>query len=107
MTTAKTAHWAYLAHAKAELAAQKLIVLAVDADRNGQVLQEGLARRLGRSRCQVLDYPTGKDLNDVLVAQGPQGAAPDGGRGAATCRSPGCCAWARSPSRRSGGRSTP
>jgi twinkle protein len=66
------ARWAYLAHAKAELAAQKVIVLAVDADRNGQVLQEGLARRLGRSRCQVLSYPSGKDLNDVLAAHGPQ-----------------------------------
>ena len=65
--------WAFLAHAKAELAAQRLIVLAVDADRNGQVLQEGLARRLGRSRCQVLSYPSGKDLGDVLASQGPQG----------------------------------
>lgn len=66
------ARWQYLVHAKPELAREKLIVLAVDGDKNGQVLQEGLARRLGRSRCQVLHYPTGKDLGDVLAAQGPQ-----------------------------------
>ena len=45
-------------------------MLAVDNDKNGQVLQEGLARRLGKSRCQVLQYPTGKDLADVLLALG-------------------------------------
>lgn len=65
-------YWHYLEHAKAELAAEKLIILAVDGDRNGKVLQEGLAKRLGRSRCQVLEYPTGKDLNDVLASQGTQ-----------------------------------
>jgi twinkle protein len=64
--------WAFLQHAKAELATQKVIVLAVDSDANGSVLQAGLARRLGKSRCQVLHYPTGKDLNDVLLAQGSE-----------------------------------
>jgi len=68
-----SARWAFLRHAKAELAGEKVIVLAVDADRNGKVLQEGLARRLGKGRCQVLEYPTGKDLGDVLASQGPQG----------------------------------
>ena len=62
--------WAFLGHAKTELQQERPIVLAVDNDRNGQVLQEGLARRLGRSRCQILEYPTGKDLNDVLMASG-------------------------------------
>jgi twinkle protein len=63
-------YWFYLEHAQALLKDQKLIVLAVDNDAKGQVLQNALAQRLGRSRCQVLQYPTGKDLNDVLVAGG-------------------------------------
>ena len=67
------ARWHYLKHAKAELADQKVIVLATDNDKNGKVLQDGLARRLGRGRCQVLQYPTGKDLGDVLAAQGEPG----------------------------------
>lgn len=64
------ARWNYLTHAKPLLDTQKLIVLAVDGDRNGLVLRDGLAQRLGKSRCQILEYPTGKDLNDVLLTQG-------------------------------------
>jgi len=64
------AYWQYLAQAQPLLKAQRPIVLAVDNDKNGKVLEAGLARRLGRSRCQILEYPTGKDLNDVLLAQG-------------------------------------
>jgi len=64
------AEWSYLVHAKPLLDNQRPIILAVDNDQPGQVLQEGLARRLGRSRCQALDYPAGKDLNDVLITQG-------------------------------------
>ena len=63
-------YWQYLDHAQPLLREQRPIVLAVDNDKNGQVLQEGLARRLGKSRCQVLQYPTGKDLADVLLALG-------------------------------------
>jgi twinkle protein len=62
--------WQYLVHAQNQLAQQRPIILATDADPNGRVLQAGLARRLGRSRCQILEYPTGKDLNDVLLRQG-------------------------------------
>jgi len=65
--------WAYLAHAHDLLQQQRPIILAVDDDRNGAVLQVGLARRLGRSRCQVImAYPRGKDLTDTL------GSHPDG-----------------------------
>src|SRR5215468_10540332 len=66
------AEWSYLTHAKSLLAEQRLIVLATDADPPGQILQAGLAARLGRSRCKVLAYPTGKDLGDVLMAAGEQ-----------------------------------
>jgi len=58
-------YWHYLEHAEPLLARERLIVLAVDNDHKGNVLQAGLARRLGRGRCQILHYPTGKDLNDV------------------------------------------
>jgi twinkle protein len=64
-------YWHYLAHAQQLLKEQRAIVLAVDADHKGQVLRDGLARRLGRSRCQVLRYPDGsKDLNDILREHG-------------------------------------
>jgi twinkle protein len=62
--------WNFLTHAHAELRGERTVILAVDNDRNGDVLQAGLARRLGKSRCQVLEYPTGKDLNDVLRDHG-------------------------------------
>ena len=43
------------------------IILATDSDRAGLVLRDELAIRLGRSRCYVIEYPTGcKDANDVL-----------------------------------------
>lgn len=63
-------YWQYLEHAQPLLKEQRRIVLAVDNDKNGKVLEAGLAQRLGRSRCQILEYPTGKDLNDVLIGQG-------------------------------------
>ena len=63
-------YWHYLEHAQPLLKEQRPIVLAVDADHNGKVLEAGLAQRLGKSRCQVLEYPTGKDLNDVLLTLG-------------------------------------
>lgn len=45
----------------------KKIILATDSDKAGLVLRDELAIRLGRSRCYVIDYPTGcKDANDVL-----------------------------------------
>jgi twinkle protein len=63
--------WAYLSHAEALLKDQSLIILAVDNDAPGKVLELGLAKRLGRGRCQVVSYPEGcKDLNDVLLAGG-------------------------------------
>ena len=44
------------------------IILAVDNDAPGKVLQEELTRRLGPERCWVVHYPEGsKDPNDVLM----------------------------------------
>jgi len=63
--------WHFIEHAAELLKKEKLIILAVDGDASGAVLQQGLIRRLGRSRCQVVEYPIGsKDLNDVLREHG-------------------------------------
>ena len=48
-----------------------MYVLCVDADTPGKNLGEELARRLGRSRCMSVAYPSdSKDANDVLVKHG-------------------------------------
>src|SRR5215471_18240900 len=44
-------YWQYLHHAEPLLQGERLIVLAVDGDHNGQVLQASLGKRLGRGRC--------------------------------------------------------
>ena len=70
----------YVANNWARLSAIKRFVLATDADESGQRLALELARRLGRSRCSMLVYPSApviadpttgelrscKDLNEVL-----------------------------------------
>lgn len=45
-------------------------ILATDSDAPGKALREELARRLGRSRCLSVEYPEGKDANDVLAKRG-------------------------------------
>jgi twinkle protein len=48
------------------------IIIATDADDPGKRLAEELVRRLGRVRCQFIEYPKDcKDLNDVLLEYGP------------------------------------
>jgi len=49
------------------------VVLASDGDIAGTALKEELARRIGKARCRVVEYPEGcKDLNDVLLKHGKQ-----------------------------------
>ena len=53
----------------------KRIVLAVDADRPGRILEDEIARRLGRERCWRVAWPAIndaplKDANEVLVEYG-------------------------------------
>lgn len=49
------------------------IILAVDADEPGQVLQRELGRRLGTDRCRFVTWPDGcKDANDVLRTHGAE-----------------------------------
>jgi twinkle protein len=49
-------------------------ILAGDGDEHGQKLNAELARRLGAARCAWLEYPVGKDLNDVLRVKGATAA---------------------------------
>ena len=47
------------------------IFVAVDNDANGRRLLEELARRLGKERVMIVDFPKGcKDANDVLMIHG-------------------------------------
>ena len=49
------------------------IVLAVDSDEPGQVLQRELGRRLGTDRCWFVEWPKDcKDANDVLLKYGAE-----------------------------------
>lgn len=49
----------------------KCFVIAVDNDEPGKRLAEELVRRLGRIRCQFVEFPEGcKDFNEVLQKQG-------------------------------------
>lgn len=66
----------YLWNNKDRLKKVKRFILAVDADPPGQRLADELCRALSASRCHFVEYPTGcKDLNDVLILQGPQAVA--------------------------------
>lgn len=50
---------------------KKRVYLATDADSPGRKLMEELARRIGKERCVIINYPKGcKDINDVLQNYG-------------------------------------
>ena len=51
-----------------------IIVIAVDKDDPGRILQDELVRRLGAYRCKIVNYPRGcKDLNEVFLRYGRKG----------------------------------
>lgn len=61
----------FLKSAEKKLEGIKKIILATDNDKPGRVMEEELARRLGKERCWRVEYPEGcKDANDVLVNHG-------------------------------------
>jgi twinkle protein len=63
----------YLWNNKDRIRHVKRFVLAVDADAPGKRLADELCRALSASRCCFIEYPLGcKDLNDVLIKNGPQ-----------------------------------
>lgn len=50
----------------------KTIILAGDGDEPGQALNQEMVRRFGVERCRFVEYPVGKDLNDVLLKAGKE-----------------------------------
>ena len=48
------------------------IILAVDADEPGQMLQRELVRRLGAEVCYIIDFNGNKDANDYLLEHGAE-----------------------------------
>jgi twinkle protein len=56
----------YLSHAQEILQSLKKIIIAVDNDPAGKVLEFELARRLGKEKCFLVEWPC-KDANDVLI----------------------------------------
>lgn len=67
------AKFSYLWACREELERFPKFVLAIDGDAPGQALVEELARRLGREKCWLVEWPPGcKDANDVLVRLGPE-----------------------------------
>lgn len=49
------------------------VVLVVDSDLAGRLLEAELSRRIGLDKCLRIQYPEGcKDINDVLVKEGPE-----------------------------------
>ena len=66
----------YLRNCEAELTSFKRFILATDGDEPGHALAEELARRLGREKCSLVEWPEGcKDANDVLMKLGPDDLA--------------------------------
>jgi twinkle protein len=60
--------------AKDKIDAASRIVICCDADAPGQAAAEEIARRIGKDRVWVVDYPEGcKDANDVWLKHGQQG----------------------------------
>ena len=71
----------FLRNCEEQLKAYSKIVLASDNDDPGRALNEELARRLGRERCYIVEWPEGyKDANEVLAGdrkKGLRGLGPD------------------------------
>jgi twinkle protein len=52
---------------------KKKIIIATDGDEPGIALRDELARRLGKERCWIFQYPEEcKDANEILVKAGPE-----------------------------------
>jgi twinkle protein len=66
--------FSYLANCEEQLKAYQKIILAADNDDPGRALNEELARRLGRDRCYLVEWPQGyKDANEVLAGDRKKG----------------------------------
>ena len=64
----------YLVNCEDDLRDIENIIIAVDNDEPGRVLERELSRRLGRERCYKVVYPDGcKDANEVLIKYSTDG----------------------------------
>jgi twinkle protein len=72
---ANAKRYEYLWKLRDKIARVKRFILATDADEPGVALRHDLIALLGPARCSFVSYPTGKDLNDVLIALGSEAAA--------------------------------
>ncbi len=61
-----TGGYEYLAHAETIIRSLKKIIIAVDNDANGKILEYELARRIGPEKCYTVEFPV-KDANDCLM----------------------------------------
>lgn len=48
------------------------IYLAVDNDKNGEVLEKELIRRFGAEKCKIIDFSPYKDANEYLLKEGKE-----------------------------------
>jgi len=61
----------FLWDAKKQIDRASRVVICTDNDTAGQAMGEEIARRIGKDRCWLVEYPDGcKDLNDILVKKG-------------------------------------
>ena len=63
--------FSYLWDAKEKIDSADRVILATDSDVPGMALSEEIARRIGKARCWIVEYPEDcKDANEVLVIHG-------------------------------------
>lgn len=75
-STPSSKKFEYIDNCHEYLEGVKKIIIAVDRDVPGQVLEQELIRRFGEERCWSVQWPDGcKDANDVLLKQGPKALA--------------------------------
>lgn len=70
---ANTGEMTYLASGEETFDRCHTIIIAVDNDQPGQILESELARRIGKEKCFRASWPEGcKDANDVLIKHGAE-----------------------------------
>ena len=57
----------YWANSEPYLKDIEKFIIAVDNDEKGNVLRDKIVQRLGRYRCEFIEWETGKDANDCLI----------------------------------------
>lgn len=64
----------FLWDAKRVIDSANRVIICTDADSAGQAMGEEIARRIGKDKCWLVEWPEGsKDANDVLTKEGSKG----------------------------------